>query len=95
MDISSTITHPFFISHNMSRLWIYHKGWKGCGEMAYIFFGFLAVCVLAMVGMFFAFCYKHDKLKASFRNETTMKQDEISSRLAVDIDKDNKKETNQ
>lgn len=47
----------------------------------------LCITMLGIVAMLLGFCYKQELMKGMFQSKTTIKSDEISSELTLNIDK--------
>ena len=47
----------------------------------------LCVTMLGIVAMLLGFCYKQEIMKALFQSKTTLKNDEFSSEITLNIDK--------
>ncbi len=47
----------------------------------------LCVTMLGIVAMLFGFCYRQEIMKALFQSKTTIKKDELSSEITLNIDK--------
>lgn len=47
----------------------------------------LCVTVFGIVAMLLGFCYRQDIMKALFQAKTTVKKDEISSEVTLNLDK--------
>ncbi|MEG0775270.1 hypothetical protein [Clostridium sp.] len=47
----------------------------------------LCVTMMGIVAMLLGFCYKQEIMKALFQSKTTIKNDEVSSELTLNIDK--------
>lgn len=47
----------------------------------------LCVTMLGIVSMLFGFCYRQEIMKALFQSKTTVKKDEVSSEVTLNIDK--------
>lgn len=43
--------------------------------------------MLGIVAMLFGFCYRQEIMKALFQSKTTIKKDELSSEITLNIDK--------
>jgi hypothetical protein len=43
--------------------------------------------MLGIVAMLFSFCYRQEIMKALFQSKTTIKNDEVSSEITLNIDK--------
>ncbi|PRR77423.1 hypothetical protein CLLI_23360 [Clostridium liquoris] len=51
----------------------------------------LCITILGIVAMLLGFCYRQDIMKALFQAKTTVKNDELSSEITLNL---NKKESN-
>lgn len=51
----------------------------------------LCLTILGIVAMLLGFCYRQDIMKALFQAKTTVKNDELSSEITLNL---NKKESN-
>lgn len=47
----------------------------------------LCITILGIVAMLLGFCYKQEIMKAMFQSKTTVKKDEFSSELTLNVDK--------
>ncbi len=47
----------------------------------------LCITMLGIVAMLLGFCYKQEIMKALFQSKTTIKNDEVSSEITLNIDK--------
>ena len=47
----------------------------------------LCITMLGIVAMLLGFCYKQEIMKALFQSKTTLKNDEVSSEITLNIDK--------
>jgi hypothetical protein len=47
----------------------------------------LCVTMLGIVAMLLGFCYRQEIMKALFQSKTTIKKDEVSSEITLNIDK--------
>ncbi|ERI89721.1 hypothetical protein HMPREF1982_04412 [Clostridiales bacterium oral taxon 876 str. F0540] len=47
----------------------------------------LCVTMLGIVSMLFGFCYRQEIMKALFQSRTTIKKDELSSEITLNLDK--------
>lgn len=47
----------------------------------------LCITILGIVAMLLGFCYRQEIMKAMFQSKTTVKKDELSSELTLNIDK--------
>lgn len=47
----------------------------------------LCVTMLGIVAMLFGFCYRQEIMKALFQSKTTIKKDELSSEITLNLDK--------
>ncbi|MBL4935512.1 hypothetical protein JK636_07040 [Clostridium sp. YIM B02515] len=47
----------------------------------------LCVTMLGIVAMLFGFCYRQEIMKALFQSKTTLKKDELSSEITLNLDK--------
>lgn len=47
----------------------------------------LCVTMLGVVAMLFCFCYRQEIMKALFQSKTTVKNDEVSSEITLNLDK--------
>ncbi|AWI04469.1 MULTISPECIES: hypothetical protein [Clostridium] len=50
----------------------------------------LCITMLGIVAMLLGFCYKQELMKALFQSKTTLKKDEISSEITLNLDKKEK-----
>ncbi|WPC40192.1 hypothetical protein [Clostridium sp. JS66] len=51
----------------------------------------LCITMLGIVAMLLGFCYKQELMKALFQSKTTLKKDEISSEITLNLDKKEEK----
>lgn len=47
----------------------------------------LCITMLGIVAMLLGFCYKQDIMKALFQSKTTLKNNEVSSEITLNLDK--------
>lgn len=47
----------------------------------------LCITMLGIVAMLLGFCYKQEIMKALFQSKTTLKNDEFSSEITLNLDK--------
>lgn len=47
----------------------------------------LCVTMLGIVAMLLGFCYKQELMKGLFQSKTTLKGDEVSSEITLNLDK--------
>jgi hypothetical protein len=47
----------------------------------------LCITILGIVAMLLGFCYKQEIMKALFQSKTTLKKDELSSEITLNLDK--------
>lgn len=47
----------------------------------------LCLTIIGIVAMLLAFCYRQDIMKALFQAKTTVKKDELSSEITLNLDK--------
>lgn len=47
----------------------------------------LCVTILGIVAMLLAFCYRQEIMKTLFQSKTTVKNDELTSEITLNIDK--------
>jgi hypothetical protein len=47
----------------------------------------LCVTILGIVAMLLGFCYKQEIVKALFQSKTTLKKDELTSEITLNLDK--------
>ncbi|AKN29882.1 hypothetical protein Ccar_03100 [Clostridium carboxidivorans P7] len=51
----------------------------------------LCITMLGIVAMLLGFCYKQELMKALFQSKTTLKKDEVSSEITLNLDKKEEK----
>lgn len=80
---------PFFKSfQNASGLHLFIKIKKECGLVNLNFIiAVLCVTMLGIVAMLLGFCYKQEIMKALFQSKTSIKADEFSSEITLNLDK--------
>lgn len=70
------------------RIAFFHKFIKECGLVNLNFITVtLCVTMLGIVAMLLGFCYKQEIMKALFQSKTTIKKDELSSEVTLNLDK--------
>jgi len=47
----------------------------------------LCITMMGIVAMLLGFCYKQEIMKGLFQSKTTIRNDEISSEITLDLDK--------
>ncbi len=47
----------------------------------------LCITMLGIVAMMLGFCYRQEIMKALFKSKTTLKNDEVSSEITLNLDK--------
>lgn len=47
----------------------------------------LCITIIGIVAMLLGFCYRQDIMKALFQAKTTVKKDELSSEITLNLDK--------
>lgn len=47
----------------------------------------LCITMMGIVAMLLGFCYKQEIMKGLFQSKTTIRSDEISSEITLDLDK--------
>jgi hypothetical protein len=47
----------------------------------------LCITILGIIGMLLGFCYRQDIMKALFQAKTTVKDDEFTSEITLNLDK--------
>jgi hypothetical protein len=54
----------------------------------------LCITMMGIVAMLLGFCYKQEIMKGLFQSKTTIRNDEVSSEITLNLDKLDKKERN-
>jgi len=72
----------------MSRLHLSIYLLKECGLVNLNFIiSILCLTIIGIVAMLLGFCYRQDIMKALFQAKTTVKKDELSSEITLNLDK--------